>query len=227
VAIEEQKKELMAQEQELNRRKQAWAEQESVLRKEYNDLQSKMELFEVEKHSVEEQKQNMMELGMQLQEESVAISQFKETVDVTRRALENMRADIDNKEAFIKDEEAKLDTVKKELMIRRQQLDNMRYQYLRNQNVAEASRKLIMSFTKHDKRRVLQETYEYPEESLYRNAPIAVNENYVIEKPRTESKFRADDFIREIQNEVLHSFNFSTVMKINLHILWHMREHRY
>lgn len=192
----------MAEEQELNRRKQMWAEQESVLRKEYNDLQSQISLFEVEKRKVEEQKHSMMELGIQLQEESAAISQFKETVDGTRRALENMRADIDNKEAFVKDEEAKLDAVKKELMVRQQQLENMRYQYLRNQNVAEASRKLIMSFTKHDNRRILQETYEHPEESLYRSVPAAAGENYAVDRPRMGSEFRADDFIREIQSEV-------------------------
>eukprot|EP00826_Nyctotherus_ovalis_P013798 TRINITY_DN13781_c0_g2_i2.p1 TRINITY_DN13781_c0_g2~~TRINITY_DN13781_c0_g2_i2.p1 ORF type:complete len:198 (-),score=53.87 TRINITY_DN13781_c0_g2_i2:351-944(-) len=192
----------MAEEQELNRRKQTWAEQESVLRKEYNYLQSQISLFEVERRKVEEQKQNMMELGIQLQEESAAISQFKETVDVTRRALENMRADVDNKEAFVKDEEAKLDAVKKELMVRQQQLENLRYQYLRNQNVAEASRKLIMSFSKHDNRKVLHDTYEHPEESLYRNIPIVVNEDYAVDRPRMGSGFRADDFIREIQTEV-------------------------
>ena len=202
VSLEEREKELLLRESELSKKSQAWAEQDLIIQREYNELQMQREQLEIENQKLEEGKQYATELCVQLQEESEAISKFKETVNTTKQALENMRADIDNKETILNDERIRLDEAKKELVLRQQQIEGLRYQYLKDQNVTEASRKLIMSFARHDNRRVTREIYEAPEEQLYREVPVTINERYLSEPIKTEGGFKASDFIHEINTEV-------------------------
>jgi len=211
VALEETRKSIAQEESELIHRKQMWADQESIMRKEYDDLQAQIESFRIEKMQVEEQKEKMEKLAVQLEEESRAVARFKTTVESTRQALENMRADVDMKESMIVSEKAKLEEIRKELAQRQQSLEGVRYQYLKDHNVAEASRKLIMSFTYGAGRRTMGNTkYAWGNNENYEISPNPLPDPLPVEKNETvsEQPFKAADFIKGMQEAYGKEENF-------------------
>lgn len=183
------------------RRKQELDEKELLVKREYDDVQLRAEQFCFEKRQVEEQKEKMEKLAMQIEEESRAIYKYKATVESTRQTLESMRAEVDAKGSLVNAEKAKLEEARKELLLRQQQIEGLRYQYLRDQNVEEASRKLLMSFTQGQARMTQPAPRQvFVEDPAYLNRAPAPAVGRTLGPKSTP--FSAARFINEIQSQV-------------------------
>jgi AAA15 family ATPase/GTPase len=144
----------------------------------------------------------MEQLALQLEEESRAIYKYKATVEGTRQSLENMRAEVDAKEQYCSSEKGKLDEAKRELLLRQQQIEGLRYQYLKDQNVAEASRKLQMSMQQVPMQlnKSFQNRASFGPEYAFRSEP---DPKLIPQTTPRGTAFNASEFIKEINNEVL------------------------
>lgn len=189
--FEEKRQALAVEESEYLSKKQQHEEKENLLKKEFDEFQLRLEQFTFQKQQTDEQKERMGKLAVELEEQSRAIYKYKATIENTRQNLESMRAEVDAKEATVNAEKEKIENGKKEIIFRQKQIEEMRFQYMREQNVEQASQRLFTTLNQTPA--PMRETF-----GGRNNTP---NMLFTAQKKSHTPAFNATEFIKQIQTE--------------------------
>eukprot|EP01022_Parablepharisma_sp_SALTPOND_P021048 TRINITY_DN39_c0_g1_i8.p1 TRINITY_DN39_c0_g1~~TRINITY_DN39_c0_g1_i8.p1 ORF type:complete len:1537 (-),score=275.86 TRINITY_DN39_c0_g1_i8:771-5381(-) len=192
VALDAKREQIAKEEGELQRRQQAWMEKELQLRREYDELQLKIDKYCYEKRQVDAEKERLEKLALQVEEESRVIYKYKSTIDKTRQELEQMRAEVDTKESILRTEKAKVDQAQKEMQLKQRALESVQTQYLKDQanrplTSIASPRKIEMGSTFNRRQ---------DEERLHKLSQVRRS----VARPVMDS-FKASDFIQELEKD--------------------------
>ena len=195
VELNMKREELAKEEIDLQKQQLLFTNKEIQLKREYDELQLKVDKYCYDKRVLEGEKERLAKLAIQVKEESEIIYKYKSSIDDTKQMLEDYRNDIDIKEIILHKEKAKVKHDQHDIDLMQKALLNTRIQQLQSPLASRTSG------------------------SVNVGTPIA-SRMMTVRKVEVKDRFRANDFITDLQRTLGKQPEFSEYIAKEKDLLW-------
>ena len=129
--VDSLKKRLTIQEAEMIRRAKALEYKELISNKDVEEVQSKLEILEMERLSLEKEKMEMREVMQKAREDADAMTRFRREYELEREKNSKLKLEMDSYSRSLQQERDKLNEEKSSLGMLHKTLEGIRYNYVK------------------------------------------------------------------------------------------------